>query len=102
MCIILELILVSLHEGHLPSGWDTVVEHQCNKGPSDWENNYVPYYKASLYPGSFNVYILLLMGTRMLFTLLTTLSLLSSHVQYCRILKDSKDHQTNLTYSLMP
>ena len=58
MCIILELILVSLHEGHLPSGWDIVVEHQCNKGPSDWENNYryVPYYKASLYPGSLNVY----------------------------------------------
>ena len=40
------------------------------------------------------MYILLLLGTRMLFILLPTLSLLSSHVQYCCILKDSKDHQT--------
>ena len=49
MCIILELILVSLHEGHLPSGWDIVVEHQCNKGPSDWENNYVPTNKQQVH-----------------------------------------------------
>ena len=87
MCIILELILVSLHESCLPSGWDIVVERQYIEMPSDWEN--IPYIKASLHPGSFNVYILLLLGTRMLFTLLTTLSLLSSHIQYCCILKDS-------------
>ena len=99
MCIILELILVSLHEGHLPSGWDIVVEHQCNKGPSDWENNYVPYYKASLYPGSLNVYFTITGDKDVIHS---TLSLLSSHVQYCHILKDSKDHHTNLTYPLMP
>ena len=42
------------------------------------------------------MYILLLLGTGMLFTLLTSLSLLSRHVQYCHILKDSKDIKQTL------
>ena len=47
--------MVSLYEGRLPSEWDIVVERQHIEVPSDCQEN-IPYNKASLYPGSFNVH----------------------------------------------